>query len=822
MRVSDMADPIPYKRSYSFTNYQADEPAKPLPGNRVDIELDNIAQRSADLTNRVNSVWDVDLNMEAVEAVAEEIDKVVYVADNMGEIREIADKVDDISPRIDQANSMFLGAHAADPTTGPEGAALVVGATYYNTTEQESRVWTGTAWVQVVEVVVDGSPTSFARKFDTRGALANAMAQGLPAGTLVIVYGVLAIIDPTATGARSAMHDYGINGVRLMGNIVHFRWWTNDYPEGDVSWLINAANTYADAHFGIGGAASRTSCTLLLEGRLNIASRVVLGPTLSGSVRTFNVDAKAAHFNVITGGDLAANGDICAIQIRHCHRGNVTMGQIYCNHLCGGIEVLRSSNAIFDGMSINLFRWRGLWVRGNAKGADDGTCAGSTFINVTGVEISNGEPEFGDSDNFQATGIRNESHDVRFVTAHIGWCGLPIHNLAGSCEWISCHPFNGNATSSGPRQHPMAFLNEGNSGVNIYNMYGDNGYIIDLEGGLRIDGLQMLDYNSVMTQPFVRVCTSGVGGYLGQVVNSMVRIGYFTGSYPVEMFRGRVSVGSLTTDPNMPVVPPTADYWGGIHETWRQKVEIIASTSTPDYSVVKRGQAAGQKIVYRYRASAHADNADYTQVSYGQRRMSVQGGPSGYGEISIYPNAMVGISSAPGAERPLLLYADDEERVRIQAGGNVRPSTDNTQNLGLSNYRWAQVYAGNGTINTSDAREKTDVSSEIPAAALDAIDEVPIVTFRWLAAIQDKGEDARTHFGVISQEIRDAFARHGLDAHDYGLFCYDEWEEQPEVLNEDGTVSIPYAPGGNRFGVRMDQVLALKLAAMERKLAALD
>ena len=52
------------------------------------------------------------------------------------------------------------------------------------------------------------------------------------------------------------------------------------------------------------------------------------------------------------------------------------------------------------------------------------------------------------------------------------------------------------------------------------------------------------------------------------------------------------------------------------------------------------------------------------------------------------------------------------------------------------------------------------------------------ITFKWWNAIQDKGEEnARWHYGVIAQQVRDAFIAHGLDGTDYGLLCYDEWDD---------------------------------------------
>lgn len=147
-----MADPKPYTRAYSFTNYQADVPDQPLPGTRVDHELDEIANASRDLTARVNAGISVDINNDALEAVAAEIDKVVFVADNMDDVRAVAD----LGPNIELANDLFLGAHPSDPTTANVGGVLAIGATYYNTVIGESRVWSGTDWVPVAKVSTGG------------------------------------------------------------------------------------------------------------------------------------------------------------------------------------------------------------------------------------------------------------------------------------------------------------------------------------------------------------------------------------------------------------------------------------------------------------------------------------------------------------------------------------------------------------------------------------------------------------------------------------------------------------------------------------------
>jgi hypothetical protein len=60
------------------------------------------------------------------------------------------------------------------------------------------------------------------------------------------------------------------------------------------------------------------------------------------------------------------------------------------------------------------------------------------------------------------------------------------------------------------------------------------------------------------------------------------------------------------------------------------------------------------------------------------------------------------------------------EKGRFQYNGTFRPAADNTQQLGNASFRWSEVFAGNGTINTSDGREKDERDGGIDPAALRA------------------------------------------------------------------------------------------------------
>lgn len=161
---------------------------------------------------------------------------------------------------------------------------------------------------------------------------------------------------------------------------------------------------------------------------------------------------------------------------------------------------------------------------------------------------------------------------------------------------------------------------------------------------------------------------------------------------------------------------------------------------------------------------------------------------------------------------------------------SLRPFADNAYSLGNGSLRPTIIYAATGTINTSDAREKTD-PLPIDDAVLDAWGDVQFITFQWLEAIRQKGgEVAREHFGVIAQHVRDAFIARGLDGTRYGLLCYDEWEDvyEPELAlreNLDTGELEEYSTGemtlvmskGNRWGIRPDQCLFLEAAYQRRR-----
>ena len=169
--------------------------------------------------------------------------------------------------------------------------------------------------------------------------------------------------------------------------------------------------------------------------------------------------------------------------------------------------------------------------------------------------------------------------------------------------------------------------------------------------------------------------------------------------------------------------------------------------------------------------------------------------------------------------------------VTMSGAGNWNPGSDNTKQLGTSALRWSTVYAASGTINTSDERSKQDIANLDEAEKRVALALKGLIKkYRFKDAVEEKGDDARIHCGVIAQEVVEAFADEGLDATRYGLLCYDEWEaeykdvmEAVVTVNEDGQEQTEMVPtgerklvqeAGNRYGIRYEELLAFVLAAL--------
>jgi hypothetical protein len=254
-----------------------------------------------------------------------------------------------------------------------------------------------------------------------------------------------------------------------------------------------------------------------------------------------------------------------------------------------------------------------------------------------------------------------------------------------------------------------------------------------------------------------------------------------------------------------------------------------ASTTTNPLVVLNPNGAVVEKLTSATEDSSvrgiEIVNANYRMDRTGASSLRITD-TTGTTQISFDSASFVndcGIGLRAGT-RELRLNAFGVSQVAAGNGAFI-PTTDNTKYLGLPANRWSTVYAGTGTINTSDEREKQDIADLEEAEKRVAVALKGLVKkFRFKDAVIKKGNDARIHVGVIAQDVIIAFESEGLDPMRYAIICYDEWEEMPEVtlpiLDDNGNptgqtkVEEVYRPAGNRYGIRYEELLSFIISTL--------
>ena len=110
--------------------------------------------------------------------------------------------------------------------------------------------------------------------------------------------------------------------------------------------------------------------------------------------------------------------------------------------------------------------------------------------------------------------------------------------------------------------------------------------------------------------------------------------------------------------------------------------------------------------------------------------------------------------------------------VLINDGGtshDFRPTTNGTQNCGGSSNRWENVYASNGTIETSDATEKESI--EDSNLGLNFINKLRPISYKWIGK-------TRTHYGLTSQQVKEVMDDLGISTTDFAGYIAPEGASQ--------------------------------------------
>lgn len=135
--------------------------------------------------------------------------------------------------------------------------------------------------------------------------------------------------------------------------------------------------------------------------------------------------------------------------------------------------------------------------------------------------------------------------------------------------------------------------------------------------------------------------------------------------------------------------------------------------------------------------------------------------------------------------------------IAFGTGGNIGAFPDGGFSMGSATNRFSAIYAVNGTIQTSDGREKTSIKES--DLGLSFIESLTPRSYKWIKRLDPADEatgeanpapGVRTHYGLIAQEVETALA-----GKDFAGFVYDEEADS--------------------YGLRYDQFIAPLIKAVQ-------
>jgi len=174
----------------------------------------------------------------------------------------------------------------------------------------------------------------------------------------------------------------------------------------------------------------------------------------------------------------------------------------------------------------------------------------------------------------------------------------------------------------------------------------------------------------------------------------------------------------------------------------------ITDTLSGNSLVLQSGSGVNLKVT-GYNYETFTGQPLYLSVDGANTILNPYGGSVGIG--TTVPMEKLHVGGSIKADGPRISFAgkyfEEGGEFEINCHGDLVTTEDGVFNLGSNAKKWGSVWAYNGTINTSDARNKKDI--EDLAYGLKELLELHPVSFSW----KDRPEEG-TKLGLIAQEAR--------------------------------------------------------------------
>ena len=122
---------------------------------------------------------------------------------------------------------------------------------------------------------------------------------------------------------------------------------------------------------------------------------------------------------------------------------------------------------------------------------------------------------------------------------------------------------------------------------------------------------------------------------------------------------------------------------------------------------------------------------------------------------------------------------------------------DDSNNLGSSVGRWNDIYATNGTIQTSDANNKSNIANS--DLGLNFVSQLTPRKYTL-----NGGDSSRTHYGLIAQEVKTVLDNNNISTNDFAAYIASEVLDE----NDQGT-------GEYKYGLRYTELISILIKAIQ-------
>jgi len=239
-----------------------------------------------------------------------------------------------------------------------------------------------------------------------------------------------------------------------------------------------------------------------------------------------------------------------------------------------------------------------------------------------------------------------------------------------------------------------------------------------------------------------------------------------------------------------------------------QSGKLITGSNNACFGAFSADQLAGgqQNTILGVQADASSSTGSNQSVigfqAIGQGDNTVTLGNSSVTKLYIAPDCSTSATQSivfkdTGAESGQVLYDHGNEqfqfyvgtnlKLRLENSGNIVPGVNDSADIGNSSFRFDDIFATNGTIDTSDERRKDNVKDT--SLGLDFVNKLKPKEYKWkdydyeYIERQD-GEEPKTitktktfkrkHQGLLAQDVEKALKDIGLTNDDFAGIVYDE------------------------------------------------